>query len=338
MKIVSYIFFILVSIKFYAQEDFKDTIWFNQTWNECPKTAAHFYRVYKKAINGFLVYDKFLNGTNQMIAEASEVKPRVIEEGYSVYYNEKGFKEKRGYSKNDERVGIWISYFENEKDSSVYEYLDNQPVKYHKKSPLQKEEIYTIVEKQAEYPGGIAELVKFIQTNLVYPKKCREISIGGKVILKFVIEENGSVENIAIVKSSCVEEMDSEAERIVKLMPKWKPAEMNGRAVKCYFNLPINFKMEDYMYLFDSENKNELFLRIKNDILTGNQANLYPLLKDDITSINDYDVIYNYAVYCALNKKKREACENFARIEASSLDNSKLIKKQTKELLVKKCN
>ena len=192
MKTVQIIFFLLISAAVFAQ-DFKDTIWFNKKWEECQKPLAAFYRIYKKTDKGYLVYDKYLNGKNQMVAEASQVKPKVIEEGYSVYYNEDGSKDKRGYSKNDARVGIWVSYFENEKDSSIYEYINNQPVKYIRKSALQKEEIFSIVEKQAEFPGGIAELSKFIQTNLVYPENARKFLLGGKVLLKFVVDEEGYI-------------------------------------------------------------------------------------------------------------------------------------------------
>ncbi|MBA2613237.1 MAG: energy transducer TonB [Bacteroidetes bacterium] len=106
-------------------------------------------------------------------------------------------------------------------------------------------EIFTIVEEQAEFPGGIAELGKYIQKNLQYPSMAREAGISGKCFLKFVVNENGDISNVEVLKgvSGC-SDCDKEAVRVVKSMPKWKAAKMTGRSVKCYFNLPISFKIQ----------------------------------------------------------------------------------------------
>lgn len=106
-------------------------------------------------------------------------------------------------------------------------------------------EIFTIVEENAEFPGGVSEMVKFIQKNLQYPSMAREAGISGKCFLKFVVNEDGDISNVEVLKgvSGCPD-CDKEAIRVVKSMPKWKPAKMTGRSVKCYFNLPISFKIQ----------------------------------------------------------------------------------------------
>lgn len=106
-------------------------------------------------------------------------------------------------------------------------------------------EIFTIVEEQAEFPGGIAELGKFIQKNLQYPPMARDAGISGKCFLKFVVNESGSISNVEVLKGvpGCPD-CDKEAIRVVKSMPAWKAAKMTGKAVKCYFNLPISFKIQ----------------------------------------------------------------------------------------------
>ncbi|MEI8135950.1 MAG: TonB family protein [Bacteroidota bacterium] len=106
-------------------------------------------------------------------------------------------------------------------------------------------EIFTIVEEQAEFPGGIAELGKYIQKNLQYPSMAREAGISGKCFLKFVVNESGEISNVEVLKGvpGC-SDCDKEAVRVVKSMPKWKAAKMTGRSVKCYFNLPISFKIQ----------------------------------------------------------------------------------------------
>jgi protein TonB len=106
-------------------------------------------------------------------------------------------------------------------------------------------EIFTIVEEQAEFPGGISEMGKYIQKNLQYPSMAREAGISGKCFLKFVVNENGDISNVEVLKGvpGC-NDCDKEAIRVVKSMPKWKAAKMTGRSVKCYFNLPISFKIQ----------------------------------------------------------------------------------------------
>lgn len=106
-------------------------------------------------------------------------------------------------------------------------------------------EIFTIVEENAEFPGGTAAMMKFMQQNTVYPAMAREAGISGRCFLKFVVNENGDISNVEILKGvpGC-SDCDKEAIRVVKSMPKWKPAKMTGRSVKCYFNLPFNFKIQ----------------------------------------------------------------------------------------------
>lgn len=102
-------------------------------------------------------------------------------------------------------------------------------------------EIYTIVEEQAEFPGGVGEMGKFIMKNLHYPTVAREAGISGKSFVKFVINEKGEINNVEVFKkvNGCPE-CDEEVVRVVKSMPNWKPARINNKPVKCYFNLPMN--------------------------------------------------------------------------------------------------
>lgn len=108
-----------------------------------------------------------------------------------------------------------------------------------------KKEIYAIVEEQAEFPGGTAALYKFIQKNIQYPQIAKENGLSGKCYLKFVVNTDGSLTDIIVLKgvSNC-KECDDEAIRLVKLMPTWKPAKMGGKPVACYFDLPVSFKMQ----------------------------------------------------------------------------------------------
>ena len=97
----------------------------------------------------------------------------------------------------------------------------------------------------AEFPGGYPAMMKYIKQNIQYPSMAREANISGKCFLRFVVSEGGEISNVEVMKGvpGC-SECDREAVRVVKSMPKWKAAKMTGKSVKCFFTLPINFKIE----------------------------------------------------------------------------------------------
>ncbi len=105
-------------------------------------------------------------------------------------------------------------------------------------------EIFTVVEEMPEFPGGMGELMKYLQNNINYPQVEKEAGIQGKVFVKFVVNPDGSISNTEILRGVAGGEgLSREAQRVVKAMPKWKAGKQNGRSVPVYFNLPINFKL-----------------------------------------------------------------------------------------------
>jgi TonB family protein len=105
-----------------------------------------------------------------------------------------------------------------------------------------KNQIYQVVEKMPQYPGGEKELMKFIVSNLKYPVIAQENGIQGRVIVRFVVSSTGKVSRIEVVRSldpSC----DKEAVRIIKMLPEWIPGEQNGQKVSVYYTLPITYKL-----------------------------------------------------------------------------------------------
>lgn len=102
----------------------------------------------------------------------------------------------------------------------------------------QEEEPYMMVEQMPQFPGGPAELLKYITNNLKYPVIAQENGIQGKVILRFVVNAQGHVENVKVLRSLdpyC----DKEAIRVVKSLPQWIPGKQNGRNVPVYYTCPI---------------------------------------------------------------------------------------------------
>lgn len=100
--------------------------------------------------------------------------------------------------------------------------------------------IETIVDQQPEFPGDVRS---YLADKLNYPDQAREAGIEGRVVVRFVVDEEGAISQASVqrgIGGGC----DEEALRVVRGMPKWKPAKLNGRAVKSYFSLPIKFTLE----------------------------------------------------------------------------------------------
>lgn len=110
-------------------------------------------------------------------------------------------------------------------------------------APKEDNEVYQVVEQQAEFPGGVTELMKYLNGNIKYPAIARENGIQGRVVLKFVVEKDGTVNGITVLKG-IHELLDKEAIRVVKSMPGWKAGKQGGRNVRSYFTLPVSFKLE----------------------------------------------------------------------------------------------
>lgn len=108
----------------------------------------------------------------------------------------------------------------------------------------QNEEIFNLVDVPPEYPGGFENMMVFIQKNFEYPAICREMGDQGTVYVQFIVEKDGSISNVKVVKG-VVEELDAESIRVVKMMPKWSPGMMKGRPVRARFTLPIRCKLSD---------------------------------------------------------------------------------------------
>ena len=107
-----------------------------------------------------------------------------------------------------------------------------------------EEEIFVAVEQPAEFPGGQAALMKWLSNNIRYPEAAQQNDIQGRVVVKFVVEKDGSVGHAEIARG-VDKDLDREALRVVNKMPKWQPGKNNGVAVRSYFNLPVTFRLQN---------------------------------------------------------------------------------------------
>lgn len=105
-----------------------------------------------------------------------------------------------------------------------------------------KRKVYDLVDEMPSFPGGLEELYKWIDNNVQYPAVARENGIEGRVILKFIVEKDGSLSDSTVIHS--VHPMvDREALRLVGQMPKWNPGKRAGIPVRVRYCLPIKFKL-----------------------------------------------------------------------------------------------
>ena len=127
---------------------------------------------------------------------------------------------------------------------------DGQPAKSVKKEKANNPDmtpdkygVYQIVEEMPQYPGGENALMDYVSKNVVYPKEAQEKGISGRVFVSFIVEKDGSVSNVKVMRGiggGC----DEEAVRVISGLPKWKPGKMKGKPVRVSYMMPITFRLQ----------------------------------------------------------------------------------------------
>lgn len=115
--------------------------------------------------------------------------------------------------------------------------------------PVQAEEeeeevVFVIVETMPEFPGGQQALFKYLSENVKYPAIAQENGIQGRVICQFVVNKDGAIVDVEVVRSGGDPSLDKEALRVIKSMPKWKPGKQRGKAVRVKYTVPVNFRLQ----------------------------------------------------------------------------------------------
>lgn len=106
-----------------------------------------------------------------------------------------------------------------------------------------KEEVFMVAEQMPEFPGGMKELLKFLQENVKYPENAMKNNVQGRVIVQFVIEKDGTPTEFKVARS-VDPDLDAEALRVLQTMPKWKPGMQRGEVVRVKFTVPVSFKLQ----------------------------------------------------------------------------------------------
>lgn len=103
--------------------------------------------------------------------------------------------------------------------------------------------VFDVVEVMPSFPGGNGALMSYLSSNVKYPVVAQENGVQGRVIVSFVVERDGSISDVKVVRS-VDPSLDREAARVVKSMPKWNPGKQNGSAVRVKYNVPVSFRLQ----------------------------------------------------------------------------------------------
>ena len=131
----------------------------------------------------------------------------------------------------------------NAEDDKAEEVVIAAPVE----APVEEEEeevVFVVVESMPEFPGGQQALFKYLSKNVKCPVIAQENGIQGRVICQFVVNKDGSIVDVEVVRSGGDPSLDKEAIRVIKSMPKWKPGKQRGKAVRVKYTVPVNFKLQ----------------------------------------------------------------------------------------------
>lgn len=141
--------------------------------------------------------------------------------------------------------------------------------------------VFDVVEQMPQFPGGMPALMKWLQDNMKYPKEAQDAKQQGRVIVSFVVEKDGSITNVRVVKS-VTPALDEEAIRVVKAMPKWNPGMQNGEPVRVNYTVPISFLLYG--------GKTDVNAPSGSTIHMGTPGNVQPLYVVDGKEMNWADI------------------------------------------------
>ncbi|RFC55831.1 energy transducer TonB [Brumimicrobium aurantiacum] len=162
-------------------------------------------------------------------------------------------------------------------------------------------------EREASFPGGKQAMFDFLSENIEYPEEAMEMGDHGKVFLEFVVDKDGSITKVAILKSVS-EAIDREAIRVIKSMPKWIPGMHEGELVRVRCKIPINFEFENTDPIIEFPDI-EARLKGGNRRLNKNIEHPVKIVKDD----HNADIIISLVV-------NKDGSTSNVKIEKGSLD------------------
>lgn len=240
MKNILVITFCLAALACYGQ----DTTYYDFNWNiRKSVNNAHYYTItHRDQADTNKVKESvfYLNGQLKTERFYSDYKNKKVDGKLKEWY-ESGKLRKDIDFNNGKYDGNLITYWDNGKPKRIDVFKNDSLISGKCFNSDGKEVIYYDYERVAEFPGGINNLMRFISLSVKYPEIMQKKGIGGRVLVGFVVNKNGSITDVKIVQS-VNDLLDAEAMRVVKSMPVWNPGLQDGETIKVSYTIPIAFK------------------------------------------------------------------------------------------------
>jgi len=245
----------------------QDTLYYNSLWKETTAGKAAYFRLKTKTATGWQVSDHWLSGKTQMTGAYSDDSFH-IKEGEFVFYDTTGIANHRvtyvhnklngpdtyyypngktrltGPDKDDSSEGNWVGYYPSGKISGKALFKKGQQVSatfYHEDGSPDK--TIKVFMREAEFPGGVNQWLRFLNKNLRYPDSAVVYEIQGTVVVDFVVSKEGKAGNFR-VSQSADKYLDAEALRVMNQMPEWIPSIFGGIAAESFKRQPIVFSLQ----------------------------------------------------------------------------------------------
>lgn len=224
----------------------QDTTFYTKDWNKAESVfSASFYEVIQKSQDdtmraSALLY--FKSGQIKRSKNYANFKEKKLDGIYQEWFDNGNLKEDIEYS-NGKFNGFLKTYWENGQKKRLDSFKNGEFIRGECFNGDGEVISYYAYEVMPEFKGGMDALMKYLSEEIKYPKKARRKNIQGLVIVGFVVNTDGSIYNIKIVKS-INEELDKEAIRVVSGMPNWNAGRQDGEAIKVSFNLPVRYRLK----------------------------------------------------------------------------------------------
>ncbi len=199
---------------------------------------------YQLSVQGTGSEPYFMAGENiQSVYDSTGVE--IVKDGnghYPIFDNDFKFVEEEGDVKNGKRTGVWKGTLNKGKVTFTEEYADGKFIKGARTDESGNTKNYAVKEALPSFKGGESGFSQYLSQNIRYPSGAKERNAQGRVILGFVVEKDGSIKDIKILKN-VDPEIDAEAVRVISQSPKWNPGLQHGVPVRVAYTMPINFAL-----------------------------------------------------------------------------------------------
>jgi len=224
----------------------QDTIYLDANYDKIDdKKNAIYYQVLKYEDANTMRASRsiyFMSGQLKMLKNYSNLKNQLLDGKYELYFDNGNINENIDYI-NGMIDGQLLTYWPNGIAKRIDKYKEGKLVEGKCFSRTGKDTTYFEYEIIPQFPGGEGKSMNFLYRNMMYPAEARHNDIQGRVIIGFLVNEDGSISDIKIVRG-VHKSLDDESLRVIKLMPNWTPAQHDGEKIKARYTIPITYKLE----------------------------------------------------------------------------------------------